>query len=226
MLWTYGVAGAGLFLVLLRAARLRIVAAMPEAVAEPAAAGAPRLSPRTVAVLAATGALGLAAVAAVQVRDARAVPRPIAGLERPLELAAAWQAVPEVPSPLEAAFTRPTRSLARPLLLLDIRRPAAGGPTELLAELEAETAPNLADYERFRGPLSWDRHCPGAVALDFFYSLPQPAGEPMIMVGCMAAVPLGGSDVLALGLLADLNEFEARRWELIRIAEWVATAGD
>ncbi len=217
MLWTCFAAAGGLFAVLLRAVRLRVEEVMPEELVE-SAMDQPMAGRRAVLAGAALGVTVLCVVAAYQIRAGRLVDREIDGLGSPLPVPAAWNRIEMPQSDVEAALTRSSVTFSRPILLVDLEEPE-DGIEALLQKAIGEAQSTMPDFELYSGPESWQRHFDGAVALEFFYSQPQPDGSSVPMLGALALLPMRDGPVVGLGLLSSMSDFKARRWDLILVAE-------
>ena len=218
LLWTCFVAAGGLFAILLRAVRLRVEEVMPDQLVE-AAAEQPLVGRRAVAVGTALGAVALCIAAVLQVRAGRLVGFDVDGLPRPLPVPAAWHSLEEAPPGADAALTRSSVSFSRPTLVVKLEELPEGGIEALLQKAVNEAQSTMPEFETYGGPESWQRHLEGAVALDFFYSQPQADGSLLPMVGTMALLPLRDGPVVGLELLSCLRDFNARRWDLVLMAE-------
>ena len=159
-----------------------------------------------------------------QIRAGRLVDLPVEGLGMPLQAPAAWAALAVPPSDIEATLTRSSVSAIQPVFLVDLHAPGDGGVGAVLEKAVGEALVTVPDFEIYNGPESWQRHFDGALALDFYYSQPQPNGGSAPMIGTLALLPLDEGPVVGLCLLSSLHDFQARRWDVIRMAQALRSA--
>jgi hypothetical protein len=219
---TLGLAGMGVFLMLVLALRRRLESEL--AADQPAAPESPPSPPplvgrRARTVLAVLAGAGLLWAGAGQLRSGWPVSRTIDGMPAAVRLPAVWVMADRPPAGCLAVFRRQSGSPFSPELRLSIAPCPAGGRKELLRSLLGPMAESLPGFGIQRVE-SWDGWFPGAYAVDFYYSRILPDKTDISITGTVLLLPGARDQAIVWTLTSgDLSEWEPSRWDLARIAK-------
>jgi hypothetical protein len=217
---TLGLAGLGLFLLLVLAARRRIEAALGQ---DPADAPAlpplpPLIGARARWILTGLAAAGLLWMGLHQLPQGWMVPRTGIGLPGAVDIPAVWQPAASPSAGCLAAFRRRPDSLFAPELRITREPCPAGGRKALVQRLltvMSQSMPQLA-VQRVE---SWDGWYPGSYAVDFSYNRMLPDRSEYPGSGTVVILPGAGEEAVALTLTSgDIDGWISARWDLARIA--------
>ncbi len=176
---------------------------------EPTATPAPWWSWATLAAMMAA----LAALAGVRANAERMVTAEIPKLAQRVEVPAGWARVPGA----GVVFRRGGGRRLISLLTVAVETMPAGDARALLAA-HAARAGRMVQRLTPMQPRSGVR-VPGGVSVSYTFVIPLAAGGELPLAGTTAVLPLDGKNALVLGLVAPIDDWQTRRWDLVRVAD-------
>jgi hypothetical protein len=213
---TQGLACILLLCVLFLAARSRLESLLSD---ESAAVGSLRsYGRRRVFLFTASTMLVLAGLGLFQAFRGRLLARSIPEMKYSVPVPAQWVLRTSSQSAGNAAFTRPSFAMRAPTLLIDWKQRSEVPAAEFLEDFVRDASSALPDFAA-KKPESWNERFVGAVAVDFGFNrkLTGDVLEPVFAT--KLALPYPGHGLLTLTVLAGLDEWQAQRWDLVRIAQ-------
>ena len=166
-----------------------------------------------IAVGAAALAVALGGLAAWQAHAERMVPVTVAGVDRPLAIPAGWTREPPVAG---TTFRRRGRGPTASLLVVEpAPLPPAGARALLVARLEA-AARALPAFQP--APRRTGVSIPGVPTATYTFELRGAGGLAVPLVGTAAVLPIAPDRALIVAVAAAPDDWEVRRWDLVRIA--------
>jgi len=217
LLGTFGIAGIALLLFLIRIGRERVEETLGarEGVTEPEHL----LGPRARAALTCTVAIVLGATAGTQIYYGRLLANRIPELSVPVRLPAAWTRVPAAPGVTGTVFLRRSVSLFNPMLLLEVRKNPKEAEQPFLDQLIRESSRTLPGFSVIKRE-DWGSYAIGATAVDFNFDYRFSASaSPAPLIGTKLLLRDGDERTLVITLMDTIQDWEERRWDLVRVAQ-------